>query len=61
MTYAYTDGSTFHGNPAPVSWAIICCYGEIVEELTGAFNQNNNRAELMAVICALSTSASLTS
>jgi len=55
MTYAYTDGSTFHGNPAPISWAIIFVRdGEILEELTGAFNQgNNNRAELMAVICAL--------
>jgi ribonuclease HI len=55
MTYAYTDGSTFGPQPAPISWAVVFVKdGVMVDERIGAGPLgSNNRAELHGVIMAL--------
>ncbi|MDD5672623.1 MAG: ribonuclease HI [Chitinivibrionales bacterium] len=51
----YTDGAC-SGNPGPGGWGAILEFGACVKELSGGFaHTTNNRMELMAVICGLSS------
>lgn len=61
---AYTDGTTFRGNPAPIAWAALFVRDDRAEPdphdptrpfaLAGAHALgNNNRAELMAIVSAI--------
>jgi ribonuclease HI len=56
MLIAYTDGSTWKTNPGPMAWSVIyVSNNEIVKESSGAlYTGTNNRAELLAVMWAIS-------
>lgn len=59
MIIAYTDGTTRKSNPGPMAWAVIYTNNDVViREETGALYQGtNNKAEILAVICALENEA----
>lgn len=55
----YTDGAC-SGNPGPGGWAVLFCYGDHYEKLSGRTKRTtNNMMELQAVISALEEMLSL--